>query len=342
MHIFKRAHFRGMLHELQRRGYVTLPSEKIAEEVADAVADEYEDEVIPPVTDESGLTEDEAAEAVNKLVEVAEVIAEKSGAAVDPAYQQKVASVTTDEMYKEAASQAAISLIEKAALEGPIIPGQKPPEDGLDATNEAQVDATDNPSAEVIVPKGESSMDATPGAVGHEAIRPDQPGANDGDTPVEVADVKVSSVDALLAKLGMGASTMAAPSPAGDGSPGAAGGKGDGRKDLETNLGMGKDMIVPQGDTKQTPPAVPVPLKSAPAAAGVDITQKDKPQTDVQADISKAASLLLKTERGRAILKKIGEELKEDEEEEKKKDDEEKAAAEILRRALGHASQAVS
>ena len=342
MHIFKRAHFRGMLHELQRRGYVRLPSEKIAEEVADMVADEYEDETIPPVTDDTGLTEDEAAEAVNKLVEVAEVIAEKSGAAVDPSYQQKVASVTTQEMYKEAASQAAISLIEKAALEGPIIPGQKPPEDGLDATNEAQVDATDNPSAEVIVPKGESSMDATPGAVGHEAIRPDQPGANDGDTPVEVADVKVSSVQELLAKLGMGASTMAAPSPAGDGSPGASGGKGDGRKDLETNLGMGKDMIVPQGDTQQTPPAVPVPLKSAPAAAGVDITQKDKPQNDAQEDVKKAAQLLLKSEKGRDILAKLGQELSEKEAAEKKEAQEVEAAAELISRALVHTSQAVS
>jgi len=329
MKLFKRAHFRGMAHELMRQGVISFPSEKIAEEVADAVADEYTDEEIPPVTDETGLTEDEAADAVQKLVEVAEVIAEKTGHVGDPNLNKMAAEVDL----QKAASAHAAALMQKAALEGPEVPGQGEPVPAEGATAETEIDNKDNPSAEVIVPKGQSSLDATPGAVGAQEVRPDQPGTQADAPPEEVADVKISQ---LLRKVAQDV----APNPKGDGTPGSDGGNAPGREDLNTNIGMGQDMIVPQGNTNITPPAEPVPLKPNPAAAGV--TKQDKPQTDVQDDVKKAAQLLSQTDAGRKIISKMAEaQAAEDTAMQAQRAEEEKAAS-VLMRALGNVAQQAS
>lgn len=325
MTLYKRAHMRGMAYALQQRGVTSFPNMKLAMESADIVADDFEDEEIPAETEEDGLTEEEAALAVEKLVDVANALADKVGHVVDPNFQ-KIASSTPLE---EAASIVAIDLIEKAAAEGPIMPGQVPPQAELEATNEALVDAKDNPSSQVVVPKGISAVDATPGTIGHQAVRPDQPGAQEDPPPETIADVKIS---ALLAKLGMGAEVLSAPDPSGDGSPGATGGNGAGRKDVDTNLGMGKDMVVPQGDTKQTPPAVPVPLKATPGTA--EQTKKSKPDNELQDDVTKAAAVLLKTENGREILNKLAQE-------QAAKETEQATAVSILQKALSHTASSL-
>lgn len=328
MQLFKRAHFRGITHELMRQGIISFPSEKHAEETADAVADEFTDEEIPPVTDETGLTEEEAADAVNKLVEVAEVIAEKSGQAMD--FNLNKAAAVVD--YEKVASAHALALMYKSAQEGPDVPGQGTPVPAEGATAETEIDNKDNPSAEVIVPKGQSSLDATPGAVGAQSVTPDQPGAQADSPPESVADVKISQ---LLSKM---AQDVAAPSPAGDGTPGSTGGKAPGREDLTTNIGMGQDMIVDQGKTNITPPAEPVPLKPNPAAAGV--TQQDKPGTDVQDDVKKAAQLLMQTDAGKKIISKMAEAQEAEANAVEAQRQEEEKAASVLMKALGNVAKA--
>lgn len=323
MKLFKRAHLRGMTHELMRQGVISFPSEKHAEEVADAVADEYPDEEIPPVTDETGLSEEEAADAVNKLVEVAEVIAEKSGQARDLNLNKAAAAVDIQKV----ASAHAVALIEKAAMEGPEVPGQGAAVPAVGATAETELDNQDNPSSEVIVPKGQSSLDATPGSVGAQSVRPDQPGTQEDAPPETVADVKISQLLKKIAEAGT-------PNPAGDGTPGAHGGNGPGRDDLTTNIGMGKDMIVGQGKTNISSPAEPVPLRPNPAASGV--TKQDTPGTDVQSDVKKAAQLLMQTEAGKKIISKMAEAQDAEANLQQAQKAEEEKAASVLMRALGN------
>ena len=81
MGLFKRAHLRGMAHELTRQGIVTWPSKLAEEETADAIADDLEEEEVPEVTGEEGLSEEQAAAALDRLVEVANEIAEKTSSA---------------------------------------------------------------------------------------------------------------------------------------------------------------------------------------------------------------------------------------------------------------------
>jgi hypothetical protein len=279
------------------------------------------------VTDDTGLSEDEAADAVNKLVEVAEVIAEKSGHVRDPRLNKAAAAV---DLHKVASAHA-MSLMQKAAMEGPEVAGQGTPGPAEGATAETEIDNRDNPSAEVIVPKGQSSLDATPGAVGAQTVRPDQPGAQEDPPPETVADVKISQ---LLRKVAM----EGAPNPAGDGTPSSSGGKAPGREDLSTNIGMGKDMIVGQGKTNITPPAEPVPLKANPAAAGV--TKQDSPGTDVQSDVKKAAQLLMQTDAGKKIISKMAEAQDAEASALQEQRAEEEKAASVLMRALGNVAQA--
>ncbi len=322
MRLFKRAHVRGMAHELMRQGVIAFPSEKIAVETADAVADNFTDEEIPPVTADAGLSEAEASEAVTKLVEVAEVIAEKSGQPMDTDLN-KAAGLAD---YHKIASAHAVNVIQKAAMEGPEVPGQGSPAPAEGATAETGIDNKDNPSAQVIVPKGQSSLDATPGTVGAQTVRQDQPGVQENPPPQDIADVKISQ---LLRKM----AETAAPNPAGDGTPSAKGGNGPGREDLSTNIAMGKDMIVPQGNTNLTPPAEPVPLKPNPAAAGV--TKQDSAGTDVQQDVKKAAQLLMQTTAGKKIISKMAEVQDAEAQAQATQSAEEEKAASVLMRALG-------
>jgi hypothetical protein len=328
MKLFKRAHFRGMAHELMRQNVISFPSEKHAEEAADEVADEYSDEEIPPVTDEEGLSEEEASEALNKLVEVAEAISEKSGHYHDTNLNKMAAAVDL----RKVASAHAMACIQKAAEEGPSVPGQGQPIPAIGATAETGIDNSNNPSSEVIVPKGQSSMDATPGAVGAQTVRPDQPGAQEDSPPEDVADVKISQ---LLSKI---AASVEAPNPSGDGTPSSHGGNMPGREDLRTNIGMGRDMIVGQGQTNIPEPAMPVPLRPNPAAAGV--TKQDSAGTDVQSDVKKAAQLLSQTEAGRKIISKMAQAQEAEDYAMQTQRAEEEKAASVLMRALGNVAHA--
>lgn len=295
MHLFKRAHFRGMVHELQRQGLVHLPSTKLAEEMADTVADDMDDEEVRPITEEDGLTSEEAAAAIDKLVDVANAIAEETG--VEGSVEVNKEASEYD--YEKLAYFHADDLISKRVKEAADIPGQGGAVVALDATQEAMLDATQNPASAVVGPQGSSAMDATIGAIGKQLRRSDQPGAQGAPPPETIADVKLANI---LNKLAMGAQV----NPAGDGSPGADGGQGDGRADLATNLGMGQQMVVPQGQSNQVAPVQPVPLRPNPAAAGV--TEGKAPTTDLQDDV-KTAQMLLSSEVGRNFLRKIAGEM---------------------------------
>jgi len=326
MGLLKRAHVRGIQHGLIRRGVAAYPSEKIAEEVADAVADDLTDEEVPEMTDETGLTPEEATVVINKLVDVAEEIAEKTGGARDLELNKVASEVTLEAAANAHATAVILKTAEERKVAGPDIPGQQPPTPDLSATAEAQVDAKDTPSSEVIVPKGESAVDATSGAIGHEEVRADQPGHQQDSPPETIADVKISE---LISKLSAAASAPGSQGGTGTGGDGTMP-TGGGRNDLKTNAGMGKDMIVPQGDTNQVAPEVPVPLKPNPAAS--DVTKQEKPKNDIQEDVKKAASLLLSTPGGREILASL-------ESDQQQKEAEHDKAASTLLKALTHVAQ---
>lgn len=296
MQLFKRAHFRGMVHELQRQGLVNLPNTKLAEEMADTVADEMSDEEVRPMTEEDGLTPEEAAAAIDKLVDVAQAIAAETG--IEGAADINKAASEMD--YEKLAYEHADALIGKAVKEAATIPGEAAaPTVGLDATDEAKIDAVKNPSTSVVGPQGSSALDTTTGATGKEVKRTDQPGVQGTPPPEIISDVKLAEI---LNKLAMGAQTSSKPDSAGDGSPGADGGQGDGRADLPTNLGMGQQMVVPQGQSHQLIPTQQVPLRTNPADAAV---KANPPSTDVQADVKKTAEALMNSEVGRDFLRKI-------------------------------------
>lgn len=280
MGLFKRAHVRGINHGLMRMGLIAYPNEKIAEEAADAVADEMPEEAVPEVTDESGLTHEELQMIMQRLNEIAEALAVKTGGARDLELNKLAASFDIG----SAAAAHAGALMEKAALEaGTNNPGQGSPsmETG---TVEAKIDAANTPSAALVVPKGDTSLDTSPGEVGAQSIHMNQPGTQEGGGN----DVlKTGGVNALLAKLSADGVLPA-------GAP---------RKDLDTNADMGKNMIVSQGTTKSSTPAEPVPLKPNPAAKGVK--EDSKPGTDMQDDVKKAAEVLMATDQGRQIIAKL-------------------------------------
>jgi hypothetical protein len=336
MGLFKRAHVNGINHALISKGLIAYPNGKIAEEVADAVADDLEDTEIPEVTDETGLTAEEASTVITKLVDVAEEIAEKTGGARDIG----VNKVASDTPLETAAYIHASRLIEKAAAEVKLAATVPRAEGGaevdLSATTEAEADAKNNPSAAVIVPKGKSSVDATPGNVGHQEVRQDQTGIQQDSPPATIADVKIAE---LLRKLS--AAAVSTGKKDGAGAPGSQGGTstsgdgslpvGGGRADTMTNAAMGKDMIVAQGQTDQATPNVPVPLEQNVAAKTV--VKQDKPNNDVQEDVKKAASLLMSTPGGREVLAQLDSQQQE-------KAAEHNNAANVLLRALSNVAVA--
>ena len=191
MGLFKRAHVRGINFELMRRGLISFPNEKVADEIADAVADNIPEETVPEVTGEEGLSAEEAAEVIDQLVDVAEEIAQKTSGVKDPELNKLAASVD----YNEAAAAHATDLMKKSAEEaGTSVTGDGRFQDAI-MEGEGQIDAAQNPSSEVVGPQGTSDIDATAGAVGAERPQEDTPGAT-AITPGEVA--KLSS---LLSKL---------------------------------------------------------------------------------------------------------------------------------------------
>jgi len=338
MGLFKRAHIRGMVHELTRQGIVSWPSKLAEEMAADEIADAMEEEEVPEVTGGQGLSPEQAQDAINKIVEVAEDIAAKTGGANDPGVNKEAASLD----YHTAASQAAISLMQKAAEEtgvatGPDVPGQTPPAPDLGATAEAEVDAKNVPSAEIVGPQGMSDVDTKPGAVGAEEPQPDKPGAVDSEPTGEVAKLsstlrKLASYEIPLKEAMDGASLSGgdtkgpAPTP---------------RKDLDDNLNIPGAVAPGRGLSSQNIPqdAQVGRLSKQPAGTpGVSAPTPTQPAKDA---LKEAANVLRSTAQGREFLSKLSEEAEKWEEEDRKKAEEEKkeAAVTLALRQLASATE---
>jgi len=207
MGLFKRAHVRGINHELVRQGLIHWPNEKIAEIAADEVADAYDlpeeelaaggEEEIPEVSDEEGLSPEQAADIIEQLVEVAENVAAKTGGVRDPEFPKLAASVD----YAAAAEAHATALIVKAAAEsdGTDVTGDGRFQEETTAGGMADIDARDNPSTEVTGPQGHSTLDTSPGEVGAQEPQDPPPGAS-AETPGEVAKLSAALVQYLQKK----------------------------------------------------------------------------------------------------------------------------------------------
>jgi len=335
MGLFKRAHVRGMVHELTRMGVVSWPTKLAEEEAADEIADAMPEEVIPEQTEDDGLTPEQAEAALEKIVEVAEQIAEKTGHVI---YEDtcKIASVTS---YEDAASHAAIAVMEKAAAEvsdsGPIIPGQGSPVEDNSATAEADVDAMNNPSTDVVGPQGTTAVDTKPGAVGAEEIRMEQPGAVGTPPTGEAAKTAamLQSIESLLKKVATDGASI---------SGGAAQGPAPmPRVDLNDNLNIPGVVAKRQGTTVLDIPATATIGETKKQPAGTPGATAPTPNEPAKDAVKQAMDLLRSSPAGQALLAKLAEgescDSKKDEpkkeeskKEEPKKDEEAMKEAHIL------------
>lgn len=342
MGLFKHAHMRGMAHELTRQGIVTWPSKLAEEEAADLVADDFEEEEVPEVSGEQGLDAETAQAALNKLVEVAEELAEKTSGAADPQLNKTAAATS----YEAAASAAALSVMEKAAEDtavssGPDLPGQTAPAPEISATAEGEQDATNTPSASLVGPQGTSDLNTAPGAVGKEEKQPEQPGAEASPPTGEVAKTSaLASLESMLSKLAMDGASLSGGA--------AAGTPPTPRQDLDDNLVIPGAVASNQGQTGQNVPAaanIGVTMRQPAGTPGPTAPTPNKPAQDA---MKQAMVILGSSETGRAFLRKLSEEaptpeLTEEEKkemEEKKKEDEKKEAH--VATALQALAQAVS
>ncbi len=300
MGLFKRAHVRGMVHELTRMGVVSWPTKLAEEMAADEIADAMPEEVVPEQTDDEGLSPEQAQEALQKIVEVAEQIAEKTGHVM----YEDTCKIAAEMSYEDAASHAAITVMEKAAEEvasgGPTVPGQGDASPELGATSEAEIDAADNPSSGIVGPQGTSEVDTAPGAVGAEAVRPEQPGAV-GSPPNSEASktaATLQSIETLLQKMSAidgaslsgGAAQGPAPTP---------------RVDLDDNLNIPGVVASSQGKT----------VLDIPAAATIGVTKKQPagtpgqtaatPNEPAKDAVKQAMEMLQSTPAGQAVLSKL-------------------------------------
>jgi len=337
MGLFKRAHIRGMAHELTRQGIVTWPSKTAEEEAADGLADALEEEEVPEVTGEEGLDPETAQAALDKLVEVAEEIAAKTGS-YDPSLTKTAASTS----YEDAASDAAWSLMEKAAEEtavdsGPDMPGQSAPTPDLGATAEAEQDARNVPSADLVGPQGTSDVDTSPGAVGAEEKQPEQPGAEESPPTGEVAKTSsLESLQSMLRKLAREEFNKVAADGASLSGGSTQGSPPVPRQDLNDNLVIPGAVAPSQGQTGQNVPGaanVGVTMKQPAGTPGPTAPTPNKPAQDA---MKQAMAILSSTPTGRSFLKKLSEEAEAEEEEEmseeekaEKKEKEEKKEAHV-------------
>ncbi|RKY27905.1 MAG: hypothetical protein DRP83_01625, partial [Planctomycetota bacterium] len=190
---FKRAHVRGINHELVRQGLIGWPTEKIAEEAADMVADELPEEEMPEVSGEEGLSAEEAAGVIDKLVDVAEEIAEKTSHVVDEEFPKLAASVS----YEDAASAHARSLVIKVASEaGTDVTGDGRFQEDMMEGGMGPIDAQKDPSSEKVGPQGTTGLDTSPGEVGAQEPQTPPPGAS-APTSGEVAKLSFQLADVL-------------------------------------------------------------------------------------------------------------------------------------------------
>ena len=299
--LYKRAHVRGMAHQLTREGLINWPSKEAEEEAADAIADTLPEEAmaggveptgeeVPPgATPEEGLSAEEAAVVLDQIVDVANQIAEKTGGYYDMGVNKEAAY--TD--YDEAASMSVSSLITKIADEdvGNLVTGDGRFQNEM-AAGEGPMDIKMNPPGKWMVDRGTTNLDTSPGAVGQEVAQ-EPTGATDS-TPAEVA-----KLSALLKFMSAEGSNTAPP--------------GEGRKDLNDNMSM--QAVVGIGKTKQEIPAAAVVGTLKPNPAGP--TNRVTPANDL--DKTSAAEL---RKVARAILSKLGEkdEDEKDEDEDEKED----------------------
>lgn len=291
MGLFKRSHVRGMAHELTVQGVTTWPSKTAEEEAADAVADDLDDTEVPEVTDESGLSPEEASVVVQKLVEVADQIAQKTGGARDLGVNKEAASLD----YRDAAAYAAANLMQKAAEEtamGPEIPGTGTPSAASGATAETAWDASRVPSAALVGPPGTTDFSTAGASVGKEQPQGQQPGAVASEPTGEVA--KLSSL--LKHMAAMDGASLSGGETAGT-APAA-------RKDLADNLVIPGAVAKAQGASgfeipedarvgviKKQPAGTPGPSDATPNA--------------VAADVKSAAAFMTTTAEGRELLRKL-------------------------------------
>ena len=279
MGLFKQAHVRGINHALIANGILEFPNAKIAEDVADAVADNYPEEEIPEESPEDGLSEEQAADIIDQLAEVAAAITEKTGGVKDPGVNKIAAEVSL----QDAAYAHAQFLVKRAMEEGTTNPGEGSVTPELTGA-EAQVDAVNNPSTAVVVPQGSSSIDTTPGIVGHAEPAAQQPGASASPAPDSMADIKAASeLIRVLKKLSEDGTL-----PSG----------GD-RMDLNTNAVI-PTPVVAQGTTNAETPAEPVPQKDHPATAEAGLNTTGS----APADVAKVAAFL-QTPEGAAFYRKL-------------------------------------
>ena len=331
MGLYKRAHVRGMVHALTQHGIVQWPSKLAMDEAADEVADSFTDKEVPEVAEETGLDEDTAAQALERIVEVAEELGQKVGS-----YDSGLQKIAAEISIEDAAGQAAVAVMEKAAEEtavqtGPDVPGATAPTPDLSATAEAEVDATNNPSAAVVVPQGTTSLDTSAGEVGNIERRPDQPGAQANPPMNEAAKTAqaLQSLSSLLTVLGTPTTKVAGMDGASLSGGEATGPAPEPRVDIDDNLkidgvkapAQGKTtMDVPAkaevGATKAQPGGTPGPTAATP-------NEPAKARSKSASTIKEAVAVLQTTEQGRAYLKKISEACEEDEKKKKKEDEEE-------------------
>lgn len=314
MGMYKKAHVRGMVHEMTRRGLVQWPTKQAEEEAADAIAEELPEEVMPEETPEEGLTPEQAQMALEQIVQVAEEIAQKTGGQILED-TQKLAAASS---YEDAASHAAVSLMEKAAEEtaaatGPAVPGATTPTPDLGATAEAEIDVKNVPSAAIMGgPQGTTEVNTTPGAVGAEAVRPDQPGVVGTPPTSEASKVASPVVDTVMQMLQKMASVDGASLSGGP----AKGPVPNARVDLEDNLDIKGAVAARQGTTSLDIPAAATTgvTKSQPAGnPGVTAPTPNEPAKDA---VKKAMEMLRASPTGNALVKKIAAEAKKEEEEE--------------------------
>jgi hypothetical protein len=304
MSLFKRAHVRGMAHQLSREGITLWPSKQAEEEVADAVADDLGDEEIPEMTDETGLTPEQASAVVQKLVEVADEIAQKTGS-YDPGVNKTAASMD----YESAATSSVVSLMQKVAAEtGPDVPGTGAPSPAEGATAETAIDAQKVPSADRVGPQGTTDFSTAGGEVGKEEKRPDQPGTETSGSTAKLSAMFKHMAAMDGASLTGGDTKGPAPTP---------------RKDLEDNQVIPGAVASSRGATGfAIPEAARVGATKA-QPAGTPGTTAPTPN-DVATDARKTAAFLVQTPEGRALIRKLAEEACEHEKKEETKEEDKK------------------
>lgn len=293
MGIFKRAHVRGMTHELTRQGLISWPSKFAEEEAADAIADNLSEEELPEVSPEEGLTPEQAKAVLDQIVEVAQTINEH----VDPEgvspEDEELNKLSAAFSYEEAAAASTYTLMQKVAEEsstsaGPTIPGETKPVPELGSTAEGEVDAKNYPSTEYTGPQGETSFDTAAGEVGQQIRREQQPGTQESSP-----NNKLAGVLAHLKAAMDGASLSGG--PAGGPTPAA-------RKDLPDNLKIPGAVAPRMGVSSQNVPASAVVGTAMPHPAGEPGASAP---VNNQLVAKQAMDLLLSTEEGRDQLRQI-------------------------------------